>query len=108
MVGSCRELQRLKHWQNGEKMDAEQIQQLRDILCSSYQKNVNDNMRDIWREINSMKKNDNDGDGRGYFAGRCIYRGSGSGLDSEGITHENVIFSSRNTVCKLHDDRQII
>jgi hypothetical protein len=37
-------------------MEAEQIQQLRDILCSTYQENVNENLRDIWREINGMKK----------------------------------------------------
>jgi hypothetical protein len=37
-------------------MDAEQIQQLRDILFSSYQENVNENLRNIWREINGMKK----------------------------------------------------
>jgi len=37
-------------------MDAVQIEQLKNILCASYQKNVNDQIRDIWREINSMKK----------------------------------------------------
>jgi len=37
-------------------MDARDIQQLKVILCSSYQKHVDDSFIAVWKEINGMKK----------------------------------------------------
>jgi len=37
-------------------LDAEQIQQLQNILCKSYQEHVDNHIDNLWKEVNGMKK----------------------------------------------------
>lgn len=37
-------------------MNSEEIRQLKEILCKSYQENMNESIRNIWIEVNGMKK----------------------------------------------------
>ena len=37
-------------------MDALQIEQLKKILCESYQSHVNNDITNLWKEVNGMKK----------------------------------------------------
>lgn len=44
-------------WQREENVvDANEIQQLREILCESSHANINSHIRDLWKEVNGMKK----------------------------------------------------
>ena len=57
MVGGAgiRNAQNNEH-RESSTMNSDDIKQIKEILCSSYQEHVNNDIRDIWREINGMKK----------------------------------------------------